>query len=283
MERKKIYTCVRASVCVRAPVVCDIHARYIRIRMLERTRTHTRAGARYSVIYHTLIYTYNILFYAVRACCYTAARVRARETHVCVCVCARVCVLAHELFARGPTDFEITPSDWPGPAVYIKSTNGGRATGRVPRGPPVHRAAYIQQYCRPTDIHTSICQVFIYALFFFFPNFSHFSTSTTVRTYVLQHYCLPVASIWRQQQQHIAVVSLSSPSLSRVVRFFAVAIPLFSLVSDTAITLLLYRLLYHCCCFCYVFWYLCVSTPRTRNRKSYDLLVRTTHIPRSFG
>lgn len=35
MERKNIYTCVRA------PVVCDIHARYIRIRMLERTHTHT--------------------------------------------------------------------------------------------------------------------------------------------------------------------------------------------------------------------------------------------------
>ncbi|CAH1724073.1 unnamed protein product, partial [Aphis gossypii] len=98
--------------------------------------------------------------YYARVCVYAVCGARA-----CVCVC--VCVLAHELFARGPTDFEITPSDWPGPAVYIKSANGGRATGRVPRGPPVHRAAYIQQYCRPTDIHTSICQVFIYALLIF--------------------------------------------------------------------------------------------------------------------
>jgi len=122
--------------------------------------------------------------------------------------------------------------------------------------------------------------------FFFFLIFLAFlPLRRYVRTFCnsTTHYCLPVASIRRQQQQHIAVVPLSSPPLSRVVRFFAVAIPLFSLVSDTAITLLLYRLLYHCCCFCCVFWYLCVSTPRTRNRKSYDLLVRTTHLPRSSG
>lgn len=76
------------------------------------------------------------------------------------------CVLAHELFARGPTDFEITSSDWSVLAVYIKSANGSRATGRVPRTPCSPRYV-IQQYCRPTDKHTSICQVFIYALFFF--------------------------------------------------------------------------------------------------------------------
>lgn len=148
------------------------------------------------------------------------------------------------------------------------------------------RSAYIQQYCRPTDIHTSICQVFIYALFFFFLIFLAFlPLRRYVRTFCnsTTHYCLPVTSIRRQQQQHIAVVPLSSSSLSRVIRFFAVAIPLFSLVSDTTITLLSYRLLYYCCCFCCVFWYLCVPTPRIRNRKSYDLLVRTTHLPRSSG
>ncbi|KAE9534413.1 hypothetical protein AGLY_008503 [Aphis glycines] len=203
-EKKKIYAleslCV--CVCVYAHPSCVMHTRGILCFMLC----------------------------AVRACCcYTGVRAcacAARTTRACVCVYAVcgararvwcVCVLAHELFARGPTDFEITPSDWPGPAVYIKSANGGRATGRVPRGPPVHRAAYIQQYCRPTDIHTSICQVFIYALFFFFfPNFSRFSTSTTVqlRSATVQRIlsltlCLPVASIWRQFRRLIVVVRYS--------------------------------------------------------------------------
>lgn len=80
-------------------------------------------------------------------------------------------MLAHELFARGPTDFEIRPPDWPGLAVYIKSANGGRATGRAPRSPCSPRRAARRtnntQYCRPTDIHVHLPGIYICTFFFF--------------------------------------------------------------------------------------------------------------------
>lgn len=150
------------------------------------------------------------------------------------------------------------------------------------RADPLFTALRTYNSTADRPIYTRPSARYLYMRFFFFLIFLAFlPLRRYVRTFCnsTTHYCLPVTSIRRQQQQQIAIVPLSS----RVVRFSAVAIPLFSLVSDITITLLSYRLVYYCCCFCCVFWYLCVPTQRTRNRKSYDLLVRTTHIPRSSG
>lgn len=182
MERKKdVCVCVLCAPCARVRVsykrifIYNI-TYYMYIRdgrahqhaLTTNTRTHSRTNAH---IIYTRTYAHTRTPHAQRTYVIYSVYVRvcARAYVPCASLllrCVQWCVLAHELFARGPTDFEITPSDWPALAVYIKSANGSRATGRVPRTPCSPRYV-IQQYCRPTDIHTSICQVFIYALFFF--------------------------------------------------------------------------------------------------------------------
>lgn len=106
-------------------------------------------------------------------------------------------MLAHELFARGPTDFEITPSDWPGLAVYIKSANGSRATGRVPWTPCSPRYV-IQQYCRvPTDRYTHVHLPGIYICAIFFFSFSlHFTSSH-------YYYCRSTSFLFPSYVSHV--------------------------------------------------------------------------------
>lgn len=188
--------------------------------LTTNTRTHSRTNAH--IIYtrthaHTRTphaqRTYVIYSVYVRVC--------ARAYVPCASLllrCVQWCVLAHELFARGPTDFEITPSDWPALAVYIKSANGSRATGRVPRTPCSPRYV-IQQYCRPTDIHTSICQVFIYALFFhhllLFFSFYYFT------------FCNIVIAVVNRVVRHVVVTSNVSRRTTRP-RIFLLVFPAIS-------------------------------------------------------
>jgi len=207
----------------------------------------------------------------------------ATRRPACVCVWARrarVCVCVGSWIIRA------RPNGFRNNAVGLA---GSRGLYKIGQWRPGDGSSAARTPCSPRCVHTTVLPtdrythvhlpgIYICAFFFFLIFLAFLPLRRYVRTFSngTTHYnCLPVAS-FRQKQQNI----IADVPLSRVVRFFR--------SRDTAVfarfrhrdnTIVLYRLLYHCCCFSYVFPYLCVHTTNTRHLKSYDLLVRTTHIP----
>lgn len=147
--------CVCAYIPVYETCIYGVHTTY--------THTHTQLNV--------VICVYNIYLY-IRTCIhiYTYVAVMLYGCYI-ACCCRRrvvcVCALAHELFARGPTDFEITCHDWLALAVYIKSANGGRANGSSAARTPCSPRYVIQHSVLPTDqYHVHLPGIYICSFFF---------------------------------------------------------------------------------------------------------------------